>query len=90
MRRALLAGVLLIVCVAALSAGELSVAIDKCIRRLDAATDVGYQHIAARCPGLTPTLAASRWASRFPPDWRQNDNELSVAGLQELRTLLAR
>lgn len=90
MRRALLAGVLLIVCVPAVSAGELSVAIDDCIRRLDAATDVGYQHIAARCPELPPALAASRWASRFPPDWRQNDNELSVAGLQELRTLLAR
>jgi hypothetical protein len=90
MRRALLAGVLLTVCVPAVRAGELPTAIDDCIRRLDAATDVGYQHIAARCPELTPALAASRWASRFPPDWRQNDNELSVAGLQELRTLLAR
>jgi len=65
-------------------------ALDDCLARLDTGLDVGYAHIAARCPDLTPALAASPWAPWLPADWSRPDNQLSAAGLTELRTLLAR
>ena len=64
--------------------------IDDCAARLDSALDVGYARIAARCPELTPALIQSPWAGWLPADWKQPDNQLSSAGLEELRTLIAR
>lgn len=65
-------------------------AIDDCLARLDSELDVGYAHIAARCPELTPALSASTFARWLPADWRRPDNELSAAGLSELRAQLIR
>jgi hypothetical protein len=64
--------------------------IEECAGRLDSALDVGYARIAARCPELTPALSQSPWAAWLPADWKQPDNQLSSAGLGELRTLIAR
>jgi hypothetical protein len=64
-------------------------AIDACLRQLDRNLDVGYQHIAARCPDLAPSLAQSEWAAWLPRDWNRPDSLLSADGLTELRTLLA-
>jgi hypothetical protein len=64
-------------------------AIDACLRQLDRSLDVGYQHIAARCPDLAPSLAQSEWAAWLPRDWKRPDNLLSADGLVELRGLLA-
>ncbi len=65
-------------------------AIDVCIARLDAEVDVGYRRIAALCPELRPALEAGGLERWLPPDWRDPDNDLSAAGLAELRQLLAR
>ncbi len=65
-------------------------AIDDCLARLDTELDVGYARIAARCPDLTPALTGSTYAPWLPADWRRPDNELSAAGLSELRAQLLR
>jgi hypothetical protein len=65
-------------------------AIDDCLTRLDSELDVGYAHIAARCPELTPALSTSPFARWLPADWKRSDNELSAAGLSELRAQLVR
>ncbi len=65
-------------------------AIDECLARLDTELDVGYARIAARCPDLTPALARSTYAPWLPTDWHRPDNELSAAGLSELRAQLLR
>jgi hypothetical protein len=65
-------------------------AIDECVTRLDSELDVGYARIAARCPELAPTLSESGFAPWLPADWKRPDNELSAAGLSELRAQLAR
>jgi hypothetical protein len=65
-------------------------AIDACIGQLDAGLDVGYARIAERCPDLAPSLEASAAAAWLPADWNKPGNELSAAGLAELRTLLTR
>jgi hypothetical protein len=62
--------------------------IDACLARLDPRTDSGYARIAARCPDLPVALAQSPAAAWLPPDWNHADNELSAAGLVELRQLL--
>jgi hypothetical protein len=64
--------------------------LDECIQRLDPLRDVGYSRVASRCPELAPALAASPWAPWLPHDWDRPGNELSAAGLIELRTLLTR
>jgi hypothetical protein len=63
--------------------------IDACLTRLDPRTDRGYARIVARCPELPAALADSAAAAWLPPDWNRGDNELSAAGLAELRQLLA-
>jgi hypothetical protein len=65
-------------------------AIDECITALDSELDVGYARIAARCPGLTAALSESPWAQWLPADWKRPDNQLSAAGLSELRAQLVR
>ncbi len=61
-----------------------------CVRRLDPQTDIGYERIAARCPDLTHRLDGSSWAAWLPREWKEPGNDLSVAGLQELRVAVAR
>jgi hypothetical protein len=65
-------------------------AIDDCVARLDTELDVGYARIAARCPDLTAALGESSFAAWLPADWKRPDNQLSAAGLSELRAQLAR
>lgn len=64
-------------------------ALDTCIATLDS-LDLGYERIAERCPTLAPSLEASPYAPWLPADWKRPGNELSKAGLQQLRLLLAR
>jgi len=86
-----LAGVLfLLVGISGAQAHELLERIDACVARLDRELDVGYERVAARCPDLAPTLAASPWAEWLPHDWNQTGNQLSAGGLADLRTLLLR
>jgi hypothetical protein len=90
MARALLALLLLVAGSPGAAARDAVSAVDACIRQLDPGLDVGYQRVAARCPDLAAALAASPWAAQLPRDWTQNGNELSAAGLAELRTLIRR
>lgn len=90
MARTLLALLLMAAAAAGAQPRDALQALDDCLGRLDTELDVDYAHIAARCPDLTPALTASRWAPWLPADWRRPDNQLSAAGLTELRTLLAR
>jgi hypothetical protein len=91
MNRCLLALLLTVCGTAPVAAGdEVIAAIDGCIRHLDPSLDVGYRHVAERCPELAGALAASPYAAWLPPDWSKPDNELSVGGLAELRRLLTR
>ena len=90
MRRALAALLLAAAVVPGAQARDALRTLDDCIARLDSELDVGYARIAARCPDLTPALQQSPWAAWLPADWNRADNELSAAGLSELRSLLAR
>ena len=65
-------------------------AIDDCVANLDGELDVGYARIAVRCPDLTAALGESSFARWLPADWKRPDNQLSAAGLLELRAQLAR
>ena len=90
MARTLVALLLMAAAVACAQAREALPAIDDCLARLDTGLDVGYARIADRCPDLKSALTQSPWAPWLPADWSRPDNELSAAGLSELRTLLAR
>ncbi|HYL04114.1 MAG TPA: DUF4129 domain-containing protein [Steroidobacteraceae bacterium] len=90
MLRALLALVLMSAVLPAAAARDALGVLDDCIHRLDAELDVGYRRIAARCPDLAPSLAASPWGPWLPSDWSQPDNNLSAAGLRQLRVLIGR
>lgn len=63
-------------------------AIGFCINRLNPGADVGYERIAARCPGLVHRLEESGWSLRLPRDWRRPGNDLSAGGLRELCDLI--
>jgi hypothetical protein len=89
-RRALAALLLAAAAVPCAQARDALRALDDCIARLDTELDVGYARIVARCPELPPALEQSPWAAWLPADWNRPDNELSAAGLSELRSLLAR
>jgi hypothetical protein len=65
-------------------------AIDTCIARLDRELDVGYERIAARCPGLTGALEQSGWAPWLPRGWKEPRNDLSAGSLAELRASVQR
>jgi hypothetical protein len=90
MMRALLALVLAAAAAPMATAADPLAAIDACVRHLDPALDVGYPRIAERCPELAASLKGSAYAVWLPPDWDKLDNNLSVGGLLELRTLLSR
>jgi hypothetical protein len=74
---------------AAPKARDPSASLDACIAALDS-LDIGYERIAERCPGLTSALEASDEALWLPADWKRPGNELSAAGLAQLRVLLMR
>ena len=90
MTRALLALLLAAAAATGVQARDPLQAIDECVTRLDSELDVGYARIAARCPELPSALSASAFAPWLPADWKRPDNELSAAGLSELRAQLAR
>jgi len=85
--RALLA-LLITLAAAPASARDAVSALDGCITRLDPGLDVGYERIAVVCPDLAPTLAQSPWAAWLPRDWDKAGNNLSAAGLRQLRGLI--
>lgn len=88
MHRGLLALILVVAGLPAAAGNNTVSAIDVCLHQLDSALDVGYERITARCPDLVPALSgAAHW---LPRDWNQSGNELSAAGLAELRALLTR
>jgi uncharacterized protein DUF4129 len=89
MLRALLALLLALAAAPALARDAAS-ALDACIAQLPPGLEPGYERIAARCPELAPALAQSPWAAWLPRDWDKEGNNLSAAGLEELRALLAR
>ena len=62
-------------------------AIDDCTPRLDVQLDVGYDRIAARCPGLAEALERTGVAQWLPQGWKETRNNLSVGSLKELRSL---
>jgi len=88
--RALLALLLAAALLPCAQAHDALEAIDDCVARLDTDLDVGYARVAARCPDLTAALAASSFAPWLPADWKRPDNQLSAAGLSELRAQLVR
>jgi hypothetical protein len=88
MKRSLLALLLMACGTAPVAADDVVAAIDSCIHALDPSLDVGYGHVAERCPELARVLASSRYAAWLPPDWNRADNALSIGGLVELRRLL--
>jgi hypothetical protein len=91
MNRCLLALLLTVCGTAPVAANDDVIAvIGGCIHNLDPSFDVGYRHVAERCPELAGALAASPYAAWLPPDWSKPDNELSLGGLAELRRLLTR
>ena len=89
MRRALLALLLAAALLPCARARDALAVIDDCVARLDSELDVGYARIAARCPDLPDALAESSFAPWLPADWKRPDNQLSAAGLSELRAQLA-
>lgn len=90
MARALLALLLAAALLPCAQARDALEAIDDCVAKLDTELDVGYARIAARCPDLTAALGESSFAPWLPADWKRPDNQLSAAGLSELRAQLAR
>jgi len=90
MRRALLALLLLIPAIALSAPNEPLAEIDACAASLDDKLDVGFERIAARCPTLAATLNASTYGAWLPRGWDRRGNQLSRAGLQDLKVLLLR
>jgi len=89
MRRALPA-LLLALAAAPAPAREALGALDACIAQLPPGLEAGYERIAARCPDLAAALAQSPWATWLPRGWDTEGNNLSAAGLKELRALIVR
>ena len=88
MRRWLLALVISVVALPGAHAREAAPVIDDCLTKLDPAADIGYARVVARCPDLPGALSQSSVAAWLPADWNRPDNQLSAAGLAELRLLL--
>jgi hypothetical protein len=64
--------------------------LDACSMRLEPDIDVGFERIAARCPGLAADLQASDWAAWLPEGWSTADNNLSAPSLAALHKLVVR
>jgi hypothetical protein len=65
-------------------------AIDDCTPRLDPQVDVGFERVAALCPGLARALEQSGVEEWLPRGWKETRNNLSAGSLTELRSLVAR
>jgi hypothetical protein len=65
-------------------------AIEDCTPRLDTQLDVGFERIAARCPGLARALERSGVEQWLPQGWKETRNNLSAGSLTELRALIDR
>jgi hypothetical protein len=65
-------------------------ALDACAGELDPSLDVGYEHIAARCPDLTGKLEQSPWAAWLPAGWKTPGNQLNAESLRALHEALQR
>jgi hypothetical protein len=87
-RRWLLALLISVVALPCAHAREAALVIEDCLTKLDPAADIGYARIVARCPDLPGALSQSSVAAWLPADWNRPDNQLSAAGLTELRLLL--
>jgi hypothetical protein len=87
-RRWLVALVISILALPCAQAREAAQAIDECLAQLDPGADIGYARVVVRCPDLPGALAQSPAAAWLPADWNRPDNQLSAAGLAELRGLL--
>jgi len=74
---------------AAAPAAEALDAVDACIARLDPEIDVGFERIAARCPGIARRLQASDWAPWLPPGWQDDHSNLTARSLAALRPVVA-
>jgi hypothetical protein len=93
--RGLLCAVLLLLAAPLQAAGPDSLAaarkaIDDCTPRLDPQVDVGFERVAARCPGLAQALEQSGVEQWLPRGWKDTRNNLSAGSLTELRSLVAR
>ena len=88
MRRWLLALVISVVALPCAHARAAVLVIDDCLTKLDPGADIGYARVVARCPDLPDALSQSSVAPWLPADWNRPDNQLSAAGLTELRLLL--
>ena len=88
MSRWLLALVVSLVALPGAHAREAAQVIDECLAKLDPGADIGYARVVARCPDLPGALSQSPVAAWLPADWNRPDNQLSAAGLAELRVLL--
>ena len=88
MSRWLLALVVSLVALPGAHAREAAQVIDECLAKLDPGADIGYARVEARCPDLPGALSQSPVAAWLPADWNRPDNQLSAAGLAELRVLL--
>src|SRR5688572_9360133 len=65
-------------------------AIDACTKRLDPDVDIGYERVAARCPGLERALERSGFEQWLPQGWKESRNNLSSGSLTELRAVVER
>lgn len=65
----------------------LAAAIESCMQRLQPQDDIGFARIAARCPDLSPRLAAGALAPWLPRGWDEPRNDLSAGSLSELLVL---
>ncbi len=62
--------------------------IEDCVRRLDAARDVGVARIMVRCPELGRAWQQDGAAFGLPRNWREVGSEVSADSLRELARLL--
>jgi len=74
---------------AAPPAADVFDAVAACIARLDPEIDVGFERIAARCPGIAHRLQASDWAAWLPPGWQDDHGNLTARSLAALRPVVA-
>jgi hypothetical protein len=90
-RACLAAALAVTACSVAIAASDPALeALDRCVARLDPQTDIGYERIAARCPDLASQLNRAPWSAWLPADWKASGNDLSAAGLRDLRSLITR
>lgn len=74
---------------AALGADDAALrALDACRARLDARTDIGFERIDQRCPGLLAEMQRAPWSGLLPPGLAQRRDDISAESLRELAELV--